>query len=116
MKKVIKKIKGIRCYFLGGKQVTEKEFDAAIERDRPKAGRGGGDVKRPRGMKKGYPIKSVALAVHSKQVKTAQEHSVKMGVPTEFTKSGRPILRDAAHRKAYLKAYGYHDRNSYNGY
>jgi hypothetical protein len=115
MKKVIKKIKGVRCYFLDGKQVTEKEFDQSVERDRPKVGNGE-VIKRPRSMKRGYPIKSVALAVHSKQVKAAQEDSVKRGVPTEFTKSGRPILRDAGHRKAYLRAYGYHDRNSYSGY
>jgi hypothetical protein len=116
MKKTIKKIKGVRKYFLGNKEVTEAEFDKAIEKDRPKVGRGGGDVARPRSMKRGYPIKSVALAVAKGQVKQAQEDSVKRGVPTEFTKGGRPILRDAAHRKAYLRAYGYHDNNSFTGY
>jgi hypothetical protein len=114
MKKCIKVVRGKMKYFLGDKEVTAQEFTGSF-------------VTKPLDVAEdavehhtagftGYPIQSLALAVSSKQVKEAQEDSVKKGVPTQFTKSGRPILRDAAHRKAYLRAYGYHDRNSFTGY
>lgn len=64
----------------------------------------------------GWPIVSDALAVHADQVQEAIADAAKKGVPTEFRKDGRPVLRDRAHRKAYLKAYGFIDRNSFTGY
>lgn len=108
---VIRKIKGKDAYFLDGKQVTKRAFDAAM--DLPVTRK---PVRRPRGMKRGYPIKSVALGVHPDQVPSAREQAKAKGVPTDFTPGGRPILRDAGHRKRYLKAFGFHDRNSYYGY
>lgn len=108
---VIRKVKGQRTYWVNGKEVSEKEFDRRMN-----AAKTSKPIARPRGMKRGYPIKSCAMAVHSTQREEAMAHDAKLGVPTEYTPGGRPILRDAAHRKAYLKAYGFHDRNSYNGY
>lgn len=64
----------------------------------------------------GWPIVSDALAVHHDQVPEAIADAKKRGVPTEFRRDGRPILRDRSHRKAYLKAYEMHDRNSFTGY
>jgi hypothetical protein len=32
-------------------------------------------------------------------------------VPTEFLPDGRPIMRSRAHQKAYLKAYGFKNRD-----
>lgn len=107
---VIRKVKGQRTYWIDGKEVSEKEFDRRMDRVRV------GHPITGRAAKRGYPIKSVALAVHSTQVKEASEDAAKKGVPTEFTRDGRPILRDASHRRRYLKAYGFHDRNSYYGY
>ena len=112
----MKRVKGEMKFFVDGQEVTEKEFDKAMDQQKPSVSSENGTVKRPRSMKRGYPIKSVALAVHSRQVAKMREDSVKKGVPTDYTTGGRPILRDAAHRKAYLKLYGFHDRNSYNGY
>lgn len=53
------------------------------------------------------PKLSDALGVHSSQVEEATESAKKHGVPTEFTPDGRPIIRSRAHQKAYLKAYGF---------
>ena len=108
---VIRKVKGQRTYWINGKEVSEKDFDRRMNKAKTSK-----PIARPRGMKRGYPIKSVALAVHSTQVKEASEDAAKRGVPTEFSPSGEPILRDSSHRRRYLKAYGFHDRNSYNGY
>ncbi len=106
---IIRKIKGKECYFLDGKQVTKAVFDKTMDLplDRKPVNKR---------CKRGYPIKSVACAVISKNAKKAEAEAAKRGVPTEYTKGGRPILRDAQHRKQFLKAFGLHDRNSYNGY
>ena len=106
---VIRRIKGKDCYFLDGKQVTKVEFDKAL--DLPLE-------RKPitKQCKRGYPIKSNVFATTSKGVKKAMAEAAKRGVPTEFTPDGTCVLRDAAHRKAYMKAFGYHDRNSFNGY
>ena len=45
-------------------------------------------------------------------MKEAQEDSVKKGVPTRFTKDGRPILESRQQRNAYLKAYGFFDQDA----
>jgi len=113
MKKCIKVVSGKMKYFIGDREVTASEFTGSFQTKPLDVSQD--DVEHHTAGYLGYPIKSVALAVHSSQVKEAQDDSVKRGVPTEFTKGGRPILRDAAHRKAYLRAYGYHDRNSFNG-
>lgn len=117
---VIRKIRGVNRYFIDGKEVSKAVFDAEGDKAR-------GDKSLPEGIskktggkkrheKRGYPIKSYALAVTRKNIAAAQAQDAKMGVPTEYTKGGRPILRDAAHRKAYLKAHQMHDRNSFYGY
>lgn len=58
------------------------------------------------------PVLSDALAVHPKQVKEAIEDARKRGVPTEFAPDGRPLIRSRQHRNAYLRAYGFHDRDA----
>lgn len=59
----------------------------------------------------GYPIASEALGVHPIQIPEAVATARKLGVPTDYTKDGRPILRDREHRSRFLKAHGFHDRN-----
>ena len=59
-----------------------------------------------------WPIKSDAAGVHPNQVEQFQEHSARMGVPTEFDRStGQAIFRSRGHRAQYLKMMGIHDRN-----
>ena len=53
------------------------------------------------------PAGSLALKVHPKQVQEAIASAKKRGVPTEFDRTGKPLFTSRAHKKAYLKAYGY---------
>ena len=104
-----KKIK----YFLDDKEVSKAEFDSSIRIEPLDVGRT--KVEHHTAGYQGYPILSDALAVHPDQRQEAYDHSVKSGVPTEFARDGRAIIRDAAHRRQYLKRYGFHDRNSFYG-
>ena len=58
-----------------------------------------------------WPMKSDAAGVGAHQVKEAYDHSVKVGIPTEFTNDGRAIFTSRSHRKSYCQAIGLHDRN-----
>jgi hypothetical protein len=59
-----------------------------------------------------WPLKSDAAGVHPSQAEQFQEHSAKMGVPTEFDKStGQAVFKSRGHRAQYLKMMGIHDRN-----
>lgn len=88
-------------YHIDGKEVTKAEFLIAFP-DKPVG---------PEAMVQFKPIVSDALAVHPRQVQEATEDAARKGVPTEFLSDGRPILRTRAHRKAYLRAYGFHDKH-----
>lgn len=59
-----------------------------------------------------WPILSDALSVHPKQVKGMRKRVLEAGVPTEIRPDGRPVLRDAKHRKRFCEAFGYYDRNA----
>jgi hypothetical protein len=54
---------------------------------------------------------SEGLAVHPRQVQEATQDAQYRGVPTEFRPDGRPVMRSRAHQKAYLRAYGFHNRD-----
>jgi hypothetical protein len=58
-----------------------------------------------------WPLKSDAAGVHPNQIKEAHAHSVKIGIPTQFTPDGRAIFTGRKHRKDYCRAIGLHDRN-----
>lgn len=58
-----------------------------------------------------WPIVSEAMAVNPEQVGEAREILKRAGVNTEYTKTGEPILRSAAHRKQHAQALGFFDRN-----
>jgi putative FmdB family regulatory protein len=58
-----------------------------------------------------WPMKSEALGVHPDQIGEAVEQARKLGIPTEFTKDGRPILTSPGHRKRYAEALGFWDKN-----
>lgn len=88
-------------YFIDGKEVTKAVFDEAFP-DKPLGGAAAFCTFKP--------IISDALAVHPKQVGDAVADAKAKGVPTDFLPDGRPILTSRSHRKAYLKAYGFHDR------
>ena len=58
-----------------------------------------------------WPMKSDAAGVHPDQIKEAHQHSIKIGIPTEFTPDGRAVFTGRKHRKDYCRAIGLHDRN-----
>lgn len=59
-----------------------------------------------------YPYASSALGVHPDEVKHRMKFDRDMGVPTEYNSEGDPIMRSAAHRRQFCRAYGVHDRNA----
>lgn len=50
-----------------------------------------------------WPMVSESAGVAPHQAREAYEHSVKIGVPTEFDRNGNAIFRDAKHRKRYCE-------------
>jgi hypothetical protein len=62
---------------------------------------------------KGWPITCVASGVNASQAGELKEYLAKRGVPTEVTRDGDPIYRDASHRRKALKARGLVDKSSY---
>lgn len=110
---VIRKIKGKDCFFIDGKQVSKKVFDKKMNASIPKDRRGiapGGRKKRWRN----WPMASDAMGVHPKQIELARKLDRDRGAPpTEYTKDGRPIWTSEKHKRAFCRAHGTHDNNSY---
>lgn len=61
----------------------------------------------------GWPIESVAAAVAPEDVPAEMEHCRKNGVAVNFTRDGRAIFENHAHRKAALRAMGMTDKLGY---
>lgn len=128
----IREMAGEMCYFLDDVQVTKEMYDAYFpsklfptpirytKEEIEEMVRLGEAAEITPEMKKrlpkGYPIRSMSMAVHTTQIKEAMEHDRKLGVPTNYSRNGEPIWTDAAHRKRFMKAHKLIDRNSYNGY
>lgn len=66
-----------------------------------------------RGEAAKWPIESMAAAVHPDQITEARQRDRAMGVPTDYTPTGEPILRNPTHRRRYLKSRGFFDKASY---
>jgi len=60
-----------------------------------------------------WPMECVASGVHVLQSDELREHFRKSGVPTEVSRDGNPIYRNAQHRRRALKSRGMVDRSSY---
>lgn len=91
-------------YFIDGKEVTKRTFDRRFP-DKPL---GGSDS-----LVGWKPLASEALAVHPDQIPEAIEDARRKGVPVEFdAATGAPVFSCRTQRNAYLKAYGYFDRDA----
>lgn len=67
----------------------------------------------PTGGCASWPMRSDAAGVHPSQAGEAYQHSVSIGVPTTFDqRTGQAIFTDRIHRKRYLAARGFIDRNA----
>jgi len=62
----------------------------------------------------GWPIHCKGSSVHPSQAQELRDLLRKKGVPTEVDRQGRPIYRNASHRKRALSARGLIDRDSFN--
>jgi hypothetical protein len=49
------------------------------------------------------PIHSESLGVNPNQCKEAYDHSVRIGVPTEFDNEGQAVFRSEGHKKNYCR-------------
>lgn len=61
------------------------------------------------------PKESLALKVHRKQVPAAIARAKLMGVPTSYTKDGRPIITSRHHQKQLLKLDGFFNQDASYG-
>jgi hypothetical protein len=61
----------------------------------------------------GWPLVCEASGVHPDQAGELRDFYRKNGCPTEVTKDGNPVYRNATHRKKALKLRGMCDRASY---
>jgi hypothetical protein len=104
------RLKGDRWeYYLDGRPVTEEEYYQRYPAPESRAG----DV--PGGTStKGWPMVSVALAVHPDQVAEANERNKRHGVHARYRPDGKCVIPDAADRKRLLKVEGFFDRDGYN--
>ena len=59
-----------------------------------------------------WPMESDAVGVDASQVDEARAESVRLGVPTDFSRDGCAIFTSPSHRKKYAEAIGYFDRNA----
>lgn len=108
----------IYCYEFPNGRVIERAFSAGKA---PSVVREGNEVAKrsfqaeraSAPATKGWPIECYASGVHPSQAGELRDHLAKRGVPTEVTRNGDPIYRDAAHRRKALKARGIVDRSSF---
>jgi hypothetical protein len=59
-----------------------------------------------------YPFASYAMGVSLGEVAGMVALDKKLGVPTEYNGEGDPVMRSPSHRKAYVEAHGFFDRNA----
>lgn len=62
---------------------------------------------------KGWPIECYGSGVNANQAGELRDHLKEKGVPTEISKDGNPIYRNARHRRRALKVRGLVDKNSF---
>ena len=56
-------------------------------------------------------LHSEGLGVHPKQVKEAERLAKERGVPTHYDEMARPVFTSRKHRRDFLKAFHFHDRD-----
>ncbi len=63
--------------------------------------------------KAGWPMRSLALAVHPSQAAEATERNRRAGVNVTYDRLGRAVIPDAATRKKLMRLEGVFDRDSF---
>ena len=62
---------------------------------------------------KGWPMECMASGVNARDRDKLAKELKDHGVPTDVSRDGNPIYRDARHRARALKARGFYDKNAY---
>lgn len=83
-----------------GRQKLVKKGEEAPERRRNAPGAG-------------WPLTCCASGVHASQAKELRRYLADRGCPTEVTRGGDPVYRNASHQRRALRLRGMHNRNSY---
>lgn len=94
-------------FYLDGKEVKEKEYRKRY----PPPPDDRFELNGQTGDAKGWPILSDSASVHPNQRAEHERICNEKKVPTETTPDGRVIFRDRQHRRAYNRAFGFHDRD-----
>ncbi len=94
------------AFFIDGAEVSQAEFDTAFP---DQEGVPGGN------STTAWPIRSDAMAVHSKQIPAVLARNKRHGLNIPYDRMGRPILADAGQRRALMKLEGVRQMNSYYG-
>ena len=97
-------------YFVGDKEVSKAEYDAAFPSKLASLLEGDGEMLAG-GTKTCWPMRSEALACHPNQIPAIMERDRKHGVPTRRDKVGRPILTSRGHRRALMRLEKMHDKH-----
>jgi hypothetical protein len=96
---------GNASYFIDGVEVAKETYDARFP-DRPLAT----VATETRSCGSGWPMKSIALAVHPEQVAEANERNRKAGVNVTYESDGTAVIPDRGERRRLLRLEGMHDR------
>lgn len=99
-----------KVYLLEGKVVTEAEYHAALPE-----GTGEGVVFQ-NAINDAHPLRSDALAVHTRQIPAVLARNAKHGIHVRYDRAGRPVFTDKGQRKALMKLEKVRSMNSYDGY
>lgn len=59
-----------------------------------------------------WPRTSEAMGCHPSQVAEYRQRASSLGVPTEIKNDGTVVLRDRAHEKKFMKAFGFYHQNA----
>lgn len=95
-----------RRYYLGDREVTRAEFDAAF----PAKAVGGGPAVQGTTT---WPLVSEALAVHPKQVAAANARNKRHGVGTRYRRDGMAVIPDNGDRRRLMKLEGVRDKRAF---
>lgn len=103
-------------FFVDGREVTREEYQHAHESLPSKLHELFGEEVMT-DSSAGWPMASESWAVHPAKIAEQMELDKAKGAPlTRYDDLGRQIFESRGHRKAYAKAHGLIDRNSFTGY
>lgn len=97
-------------YVLDGKVVSEAVYHAALPE-----GTGAGVVF-ANAINDAHPLRSDALACHTKQIPAIIARNAKHGIHIRYDHAGRPVFTDKGQRKALMKLEKVRSMNSFDGY